>query len=405
MGRPTSRVSNVRVVGPLAPFADGYKAKLNERGYTPLTVVNELRQVAQLSRWMEAADLAASELTAERVGRFLAPRRAARGSRACSLRGLMVLLEVLIGQGVLSDRSAPFPPVSADGATLARFRRYLLAERGLAACTADAYVDYAGRFLRLDVDGELTGLTAGVVTAAVQREAARVSAGSTQYFVAGLRAFLRFCFLEGLVGADLSAAALAVTGRRRCSLPKGISGSDAAALLRSCDRRRANGRRDYAVLLVLLRLGLRAVEVARLTLDDIDWRAAEVVVYGKGSRVDRLPIPGEVGEAIVGYLQRGRPRTSRRVLFLRVLAPIGPLSRGGVSFIVRHACRRAGIAEVGAHQLRHTLACEMVAAGVALPEIGEVLRHRGINSTAIYARVDVELLRSVALPWPGGAPR
>jgi integrase len=232
-----------------------------------------------------------------------------------------------------------------------------------------------------------------------------VSIGSTQYFVAGLRAFLRFCFLEGRVGADLSAAALAVTGRRHSSLPKGISGADATALLRSCDRRRSEGRRDYAVLLVLLRLGLRAGEVAGLALGDVDWRAGEIVVRGKGRREDRFPLPFDVGEAIAGYLRRGRPRTSRRELFLRVLAPIAPLSRGGVSSIVRRACRRVGIAEVGAHRLRHTVACEMVTAGVPLPEIGEMLRHRSIASTAVYARVDLDTLRGVALPWPGGDGR
>jgi site-specific recombinase XerD len=371
-----------------------------------LTIVNELRQVAHLSRWMLAAEVAAGDLTKEHVEQFLAPRRAAKGGRACSFQGLVLLLEVLIERGVRVDGLAASPPVSVHEATLARFRRFLFAERGLATCTADAYVGYAGQFLEgLNVDGELADLDAGDVTRAVQREAARVSIGSTQYFVAGLRAFLRFCFLEGRVGADLSAAALAVTGRRHSSLPKGISGADATALLRSCDRRRSEGRRDYAVLLVLLRLGLRAGEVAGLALGDVDWRAGEIVVRGKGRREDRFPLPFDVGEAIAGYLRRGRPRTSRRELFLRVLAPIAPLSRGGVSSIVRRACRRVGIAEVGAHRLRHTVACEMVTAGVPLPEIGEMLRHRSIASTAVYARVDLDTLRGVALPWPGGDGR
>jgi site-specific recombinase XerD len=376
---------------------------LRDDGYTPLTIVNELRQVAHLSRWMQERHLAVVDLTSERVELFLAPRRVERGNRACSRQGLVVLLEVLIGQGVLSDSSTVPLPVSVDEATLARFRSHLLVERGLAACTAAAYVDRAGRFLEaLGIDDELVDLTAGDVTAAVRREAARVSIGSAQYFVAALRAFLRFCFLEGSVAADLSAAALALTGRRRSSLPRGISDTDAAALLRSCDRRRSDGRRDFAVLLVLLRLGLRAGEVAALALDDIDWRAGEVIVSGKGGRVDCLPMPADVGEAIVAYLRRGRPPTAHRELFLRVLAPTRPLTRGGVSFIVRRACRRARIAEVGAHRLRHTVACEMLAAGVPLSEIGAVLRHRSLGSTAAYARVDLDALRSVALPWPGG---
>lgn len=405
MATPTSKVTKVEIEGPLAPFAAAYRRRLQRSGYTPLTIVNELRQVAHLSRWMHDADVAASDLSACGIEQFLAPRRAAKGHRACSFQGLMVMLEVLGEHGVSPETSAPPQPRSGDEEVLAAFGAYLLAERGLAACTADAYVARARRFLEERADDGLADLTAGDVTRAVQREAARVSVGSTQYFVAGVRSFLRFCFVEGLVDADLSAAALAVTGRRRSSLPKGISDADARRLLSSCDRRRSDGRRDYAVLLVLLRLGLRAGEVAGLTLDDVDWRAGEIVVRGKGRRDDRLPLPLDVGEAVTGYLQRGRPRTVRREVFLRALAPVAPLSRGGVSSIVRRACRRAGIAPVGAHCLRHTFACALVAANAGLSEIGEVLRHRAVTSTAIYARVDVEALRSLAQPWPGGAPR
>jgi integrase len=234
---------------------------------------------------------------------------------------------------------------------------------------------------------------------------AAVSVSATQNFVAGLRSFLRFCVIEGLVATDLSQAALPVTGRRRSPLPGGITSSDARSLLASCDRRSALGRRDYAVLVTLLRLGLRRGEVAALGLDDIDWRAGDLVVRGKGSRVDRLPLPAEVGEAIAGYLQRGRPTSDRREVFLRARAPLGPIAPGTVSSTVRRACRRAGIAEVGAHRLRHTVACEMVAAGVPLVQIAQVLRHHSLQSTAVYARVDVEQLRLLAAPWPTSGVR
>lgn len=155
------------------------------------------------------------------------------------------------------------------------------------------------------------------------------------------------------------------------------------------------------MLLTVLRLGLRATEVATLTLEDIDWRSGTVVVHGKGRRVDRLPLPADVGEAIAACLRRGRPRADRREVFLRALAPIGPIGRGGVSSIVRRACRRAGIAEVGAHRLRHTLACELVSRGVPLAEIAQLLRHSDVTSAAVYARVDVDQLRALAQPWPG----
>ena len=238
------------------------------------------------------------------------------------------------------------------------------------------------------------------MTGAVVRKASSgVSVAATQYLVSGLRAFLRFCFLEGLVVADLSPAALLVRGRRRSSLPKAISRADAKALLAACDRRLLIGRRDYAVMITLLRLGLRRGELARLTLDDVDWRAGELVVRGKG-REDRLPLPADVGAAIAGYLRRGRPASDRRELFLRARAPYDPIASGTVASTVRRACRRAGIPEVGSHRLRHTAACEMVCAGVPIVRIGQVLRHQSLQTTAIYARVDIEQLRALAAPWP-----
>jgi integrase len=162
-----------------------------------------------------------------------------------------------------------------------------------------------------------------------------------------------------------------------------ITKADARALLDGCDRRSALGRRDYAMLVTLLRLGLRAGEVARLGLDDINWRAGELVVRGEGAREDRLPLPAEAGQAIACYLRRGRPARGRREVFLRARAPFGPIAPGTVSSTVRRACRRAGVAEVGAHRLRHTVACEMVAAGVPLADIAQVLRHHSLQTTAL----------------------
>lgn len=405
MVRLTGSVSTVMVAGPLAPFADAYEAELRERGYAPRTIVTQQRQVARLSGWLEAGGLTVAALSGECLEQFCNARSVGGSGASCSRQGLIALLDVLRGLGVI-ELESPAGVDSKDELLLASFGDYLLGERGLAAGTALAYAGYARRFLGgLSGDGELSQVTAGEVTAAVLCESVTVSAASAQYFVAALRSFLRFCFVEGLVEADLSAAALAVRGRRRSSLPMGISRTDAAALLASCDRRRAIGRRDYAVIITLLRLGLRAGEVARLTLDDVDWRAGEIVVHGKGRREDRLPLPADVGEAIAGYLQRGRPESRRRELFLRARAPIGALGRGGVSAIVRRGCARAGMAGIGAHRLRHTVACEMVSVGVPLPAIGQVLRHRSLQSTANYARVDLGRLRLLARPWPEGARR
>jgi site-specific recombinase XerD len=249
-------------------------------------------------------------------------------------------------------------------------------------------------------DGDLSALTTAEVITALRTEGVDHSVGAVQYFVAALRAFLRYCHVEGCIGADLSAAAQAVTGRHRSLLPRGIGEVDAARLLRSCDRRTATGRRDHAVMLLMLRLGLRAGEVAALQLPDIDWHAGELTIHGKGSREDRLPVPVDVGEAIVAYLRRGRPATPVRQVFVTITAPTRALTREAVAGIIRRACVRAGLAEVGAHRLRHTTACTMVAHGVPLAEIGQLLRHHSPASTANYARVDADQLSALARPWP-----
>ena len=401
MARPASRVCRVLLTGPLASFAEAYSAELLERGYTPLTTVNQLRQVAGLSRWMEAGGVSVAELSGERVEEFLASRRAAGWSRSGMSRpGLLCLLEVLDGLGVLAGE-----PVALAGSPidllLASFERYLVSERGLAAGTIVGYLAHARWFVEGLGSGGLVGLSAAEVTGAVLRKAdSGVSVSAAQNFVSGLRSFLRFCFLAGLVAVDLSQAALVVRGRRASLLPRGISPTDARALLSSCDRRRALGRRDYALIVLLLRLGLRRGEVARLTLDDIDWHAGELLIHGKGGREDRLPLPADVGAAIASYLQRGRPASDRREVFLQARAPYAPIDPSTVASTVRRACRRAGIPEIGSHRLRHTTACEMVGAGVPIVRIGQVLRHRSLQSTAIYARVDIEQLRQLAAPWP-----
>ena len=406
MAGAASRISRVRVTGRLAPFAEEYRRELRERGYTERSAVNELRQVARFSGWLQASRLSVSELGPGRVEEFLGWQRAVGRHRSqWSRPGLVCLLDVLRELGV----PAAGQPAQADSPAevlLAGFGRYLTAERGLAAGTVRGYVSHARQFLDgLPAGAGLAGLRAKDVTEAVLRRSAAVSVSATQFFVAGLRSFLRFCFIEGQVPVDLSQAALPVTGRRRSPLPRGITRADARALLGGCDRRSALGRRDYAMLVTLLRLGLRAGEVARLRLDDIDWRAAELVVRGKGAREDRLPLPAEVGQAIACYLRRGRPASGRREVFLQARAPFGAIAPGTVSSTVRRACRRAGVAEVGAHRLRHTVACEMVAAGVPLTDIAQVLRHHSLQTTALYGRVDLDRLRALAAPWPGSVQR
>lgn len=405
MVKSTSRLSRVLMTGPLAPFADDYRRGLSERGYTPHTTEHQLRQVGRLSVWLETRGLTAGELNRGRVEEFLAFQRGVGRHRAgWSRPGLLCLLDVLGALGVLAAGEEPARVSSPTEVLLGAFEDYLLSERGLAVGTVRGYVHHARRFLGgLSPETGLLRLTSTAVTEALIREFATVSVPAAQFFLAGLRSFLHYCFVEGIVEVDFSRATLPVTGRRRSSLPRGITTTDARALLDCCDRRTALGRRDYALLITLLRLGLRASETAGLTLEDIDWRAGELIVRGKGSREDRLPLPVEVGEAIAAYLRRGRPKSERREVFLRARAPFGPIASRTVASTVCRACRRAGIEQVGPHRLRHTVACELVAAHVPLGQIAQILRHKSLQSTSLYARVDLEQLRLLAAPWPAAA--
>lgn len=278
------------------------------------------------------------------------------------------------------------------------FAGHLRRERGVTALTVEAYVSDVRRFLADRDVSDLSGLTAAEVSNAVLGQLAGRSPATVRRYGCALRSFLRYCHLVGLIERDLSAAALPVSGRRRSLLPQGISPTQTQALLGACDRRRAVGRRDYAVIVLILRLGLRASEVATLRLDDLDWRAGQLTVHGKGGRLDQLLLPVDVGEAIAAYLRRGRPRRAIvREVFLQLRPPHVALARGGVTAIVASAARRAGLGVVRAHRLRHTAATDMLRAGAPLAEVGQVLRHRSPGS---YARVDVERLRTIARPWP-----
>jgi site-specific recombinase XerD len=246
------------------------------------------------------------------------PKRRRDGGRVCSRRALAQVLEVLDEHGV-GRAGAGEAPASPGEALLSSFERFLLRERAVALSTASVYVARARRFLAWCAP-ELASLRASDVTGSVLRESESQSVSATKLFVTALRSFLRFSYIGGLTTSDLSGAALSVARRRLSWLPMGVDSKTAAALLRSCDRRRAKSRRDYAMLLMLLRLGLRAGEVARLRLDDVDWRAGEVVVHGKGRQEDRLPLPADVGEAVAAYLKRGRQNgTGHREVFLRAV--------------------------------------------------------------------------------------
>jgi site-specific recombinase XerD len=370
-------------------------------------VANRLSQLGQLSRWLERAGLGAGDLTGARAAEFASSRREAGLVTWTSPKSAALPLGYLRALGVV-----PSPAVGVvDGPVeklLAEYGRYLLVERRLSQHTVrDAYVPAARLFLegREGPGGlALERLSAADVSVFLVRECPKRSVSGARDLVCALRSLLRYLHLAGLIEAPLVWAVPSVADLRDRTLPRGLEPAAVKKLLASCDRRTLVGRRDFAILLLLARLGLRAGEVVRLGLDDIDWRGGLLLVSGKGGRHDELPLPVDVGEALVSYLRR-RSRCECRALFLRITAPREGLNRSTIGTIVREACTRAGLPRVGAHRLRHTAATEMLRAGASLAEIGQVLRHREQKTTAIYAKVDREALRPLARRWPsqGGA--
>jgi integrase/recombinase XerD len=396
-----------RVCGPLEPYAEGLRGELERLGYTPLSAAGHVRLVAHLSRWMIQEDLSVSALTPTTVDAYFAERRAAGYSNSLTARSVRPLVDYLQQLGVVAA-PGPAAAISPYEQLLGRYRDYLLTERGLAASTVELNVRMVRPFLahqlRAD-DGELDlqRLSAGEVGAFVVDQS-RKRPRSVGRLVTALRSLLKFLHVDGIIDRPLAMAVPSVASWSLSGLPKALGSDQVAALLTSCDRSTSTGCRDFAILTLLVRLGVRAGEVAALSLDDIDWRLGELTVRGKGNRLDRLPLPGDVGEAIVEYLCHGRPRQAHvRPVFVWTHAPYRGLTSNAVTTVVANAGRRAGIGLIGAHRLRHTAATGMLHAGGSLTEIGQVLRHRRVLTTAIYAKVDREALRQVARPWPGDA--
>jgi len=350
---------------------------------------------------MSREGLAASELTDRAVERFVSARARRGLVSLVTPREIGVLMGYLRELGIAPEPSVVVVAPTAGEVLLSEYRVYLLGERGLASATVEGYLLVAAVLLAaLPDEVALERLSGELVIEFVLRECRARSVESSKTLVCGLRSLLRFLFAKGYTERSL-AEAVPTVARRRQRLPRGLDARAVAALLSSCDRRTAVGRRDYAIVLLLVRLGLRSCEVAALTLEDLDWRAGELRVWtGKGRRVDRLPLPADVGAAIAGYLRHGRPRHQSRAVFLRVRAPRAGLSANGIKQVVRHACGRAGLPECGAHRLRHTVASELLRAGAPLEEIAQLLRHRDVTTTAIYASVDRSALVTLAKPWP-----
>lgn len=392
--------SRICISGPLASHVDGLWSELAAQGYTPLSIANVARLMAHLSRWLDGEELEPDELNTKQINRFLRHRKRAGYTGWLSPHGLEPILQHLRGVGLGPPiETREITPTAVDAVT-ARYMDYVRRERAVVPATAAFYERIAREVL--PPDGDMRSLTPATVTAFVLKESRTYSVSSTKYKVTALRSLLRYLYVQGDIATDLAAAVPAVAGWRLTSLPRDIPPEHVKQLLRSPNRRTHTGRRALAALLLMVRLGLRAGEVAALELDDIDWRQGELLVRGKGRQLDRLPLPADVGAALAAYVRWSRSSVPTRKVFLRVHAPQGALSADGVKGIVRAAFVRAGLPVAGAHRLRHTAATEMLRHGASLSEIAQVLRHRHLDTTAIYAKVDRASLRQLAQPWPGG---
>ena len=399
-------VSRVRMAGPIVPFAAGFAGELHRLGYTECSSHAQLWLAAHLSGWMADRGLEVSALDTEVIAEFVAWRRTIGRTAFRSAGALEPLLRYLRRLGAAPVPRPPDPPAGPVEVLLDQFGTYLRAERGVTVKTARDYAAFVRPFL-----DELAGsdrvrwesATPAAVTAFILDQCRRRRVRAAQLVATATRALLRWLHIRGVVDGALAAAVPKVPDRRQ-QLPRGLEPSQMQALLDSC-RRDAVGRRDYAIMVMAARLGLRAGEIAGLRLEDIDWRQGQVVVRGKPQRIDSLPLPVDVGQALVDYLRWGRPADALdRAVFVRVLAPHRGLTPVGVTQVVVAAAARAGLdtgpGGVTAHRLRHSAATAMLRAGAPLAEIGQVLRHQRLATTALYAKTDIVALRALARPWP-----
>ena len=393
--------------GALMPYLSDYAQLLLERGYSRCAGESKLAAIADFGRWIKRNGISVARINEQLVTSFLGARRKLGRLKGGDRASLRLLMSHLRQAAVISERART---CDAIGLVQEDYEQFLLKDRSLAPTSVAQYLPVIRRFLTHCFGKgkvRLRNLRLKEITEFVLQDSANRGRRSAQLMTTVLRSFLRFLFQRGQIRPPLAMSVPTVAGWRLSELPRFLEVAEVEKVLRCCDRRRKLGLRDYAILLLLARLGLRGGEVTKLTLDDIDWNAGELCVHGKGSRLDRLPLPQDVGEAIVKYLRRGRPRCSCRRIFVKTKAPFDGFGTppSAICFIVRKALARAHLTppHQGAHLFRHSLATRMLGRGATLVQIGQVLRHQAIQTTEIYAKVNLPALRSLAQVWPGGA--
>lgn len=394
--------------GPLAAHVRAFGVWAFEQGYSRYRVHRPVILAAGFSQWLGRRGIRAGEVRVEHAAQYLRHRWGQKQIERGDNPSLKQFLEFLRRGGIVGAEKADFGGITPVGQCVQEFETYLQEQRALAPVTVSQYARCIRLFLTERFGKQavkLERLRAEDVFGFVRQESLSNHFTHGKRITTSLRSFFQFARYRGVITADLAAAVPKVAGWSMTGIPRAITAGETRKLLSSIDRSHAKGRRDYAILLLLARLGMRSGEIAGLDLDDIDWNSASLKVRGKG-REARLPLPQDVGEAIVDYLRHGRPPTTSRRLFLRSKAPFrGFRDSTVIAGIVRYAIERAGVQSPthGAHQFRHALATQMLQHGGSLKEIGELLGHRSIQVTAIYAKVNIPALRTLALSWPGGA--
>lgn len=395
----------------LGPYLDGFAASLKEAGHTVNTVRGYLQAAAHLGRWADRRHLALADFSEEILGRFrhhLSRCRCFRNSKGV-FRKTIPMVERLfsylwsceaIPAAKSSPAPCPFPEISSQ------FSAWMLRHRGAVLSTRSRYQRVLRPFFTELGEDPVAYDAAGIRAFVISALSAK-SLGEVKSTVTALRAFLRFLVAEGRIAPGIEQCVPRVPQWRLSSLPRYLEDDDVERVLTSCDLSTPLGLRDRAILLLLARLGLRASDIVSMTFPHVDWEHGTLLVSGKGRRETLLPLPQEVGDAMMEYLEHGRPRVARTErLFLTVNAPPRPFANSSsISGIVDFALKRCGIVNApsrGAHLLRHSAATAMLRSGGSLDTIASVLRHRSTDSTAHYAKVDVQMLEQVAQPWPGG---
>ena len=394
--------------GPLSAHIAGFAKWARDEGYALPSRHRQVLLAACFSRWLGQQAVGVRRISSEHPARYLRFRARYVQIHQGDGAALRQFMDYLRCKGVVPTEKIPPRQLTPVELSVHAFEHYLRNERALAEKTIVYYVPFVHKFLANRFgDGPVTlsRLSAADVVRFVQRQALRLHVKRAKLLTTALRSFLRYARYRGDIAPDLASAVPTVANWSMTAIPRAIPADAVRQLLASINQRTPMGSRNYAILLLLARLGLRASEVVRLEIEDINWNGGYVNVQGKGGQRSALPLPTDVGAAIAAYLQQGRPRSSSRRVFLRAKAPIrGFLDQQAVGSLVRNTLAHAGIKAPtkGAHQFRHALATEMLSHGASLTEIGEVLRHHSPQTTMIYTKVDLEALRALALSWPGG---